>query len=170
MAAQYLIDVLCPPLKLQDILSLVSSGPFCGNVDGALLFRVNSPGPTVNKFTQRLSSRISENTVIIVSLGKVPRLGFSPMGQSLLSEIPSVESPSSHAHLWGKGGEQLKTYHGAEWNCHQRACARVARVSNLLVHIVDTHVDHLQDIVTIVTIFEMELDTIELELNKGKKL
>ena len=44
------------------------------------------------------------------------------------------------------------------------------RVSNLLVHIVDTHVDHLQDIVTIVTRFEMELDTIELELDKGKQL
>jgi hypothetical protein len=64
VAAQYLIDVLCPPLKLQDILSLVSSGPFCGNVDGALVFRVNSPGPTVSKFTQRLAARISENTVI----------------------------------------------------------------------------------------------------------
>jgi Mg2+ and Co2+ transporter CorA len=38
------------------------------------------------------------------------------------------------------------------------------RVSNLLVHIVDTHVDHLQDIVTKL---EMELDSIELELDKG---
>ena len=42
VAAQYLIVVLCPPLKLQDILSLVSSGPFRGNVDGDLVFRVNS--------------------------------------------------------------------------------------------------------------------------------
>ena len=41
------------------------------------------------------------------------------------------------------------------------------RVSNLLVHIMDTHVDHLQDIVTRL---EMELDTIELELDKGKQL
>ena len=41
------------------------------------------------------------------------------------------------------------------------------RVSNLLGHIMDTYVDHLQDIVTRI---EMELDTIELELDKGKKL
>ena len=80
VAAQYLIDVLCPPLRLQDILSLMSSGPFCGNVDGAPVFRVNSPSPTVSKCTQMLSAKINKNTVITVSLGKVPRLGFSPMG------------------------------------------------------------------------------------------
>ena len=58
----------------------MSSGPFYGNVDGALVFRVNSPGPTVSKFTQRLAARINESTVVTVSLGKVTRLGFSPTG------------------------------------------------------------------------------------------
>jgi len=38
-------------------------------------------------------------------------------------------------------------------------------VSNLVVHIIDTHLDHLQDITTK---FEMELDSVELELDKGK--
>lgn len=36
--------------------------------------------------------------------------------------------------------------------------------SNLLVHIVDTHIDHVQDMVTKL---EMELDLVELELDKG---
>nr|GEW88809.1 Mg2+ transporter protein, CorA-like/zinc transport protein ZntB [Tanacetum cinerariifolium] len=83
-SAQYLIDALCPPLKLQDILSLVSNGPYCAHVDGALVFRVNSPGPPSSKFTFRLAARITKNSVITVSLGRVPRLGFSPVGQSLL--------------------------------------------------------------------------------------
>lgn len=179
VSAQYLIDVLCPPLKLHDILSLVSSGPFCGNVDGALVFRVNSPGPTVSKFTQRLAARISENTVITVSLGKVPRLGFSPTGQSLLSEIPSVEGPPSQRYYGEKDEESSKQAqepngivireHVLEFlltmNHSEEADNPVpTRVSNLLVHIVDTYVDHLQDIVTKL---EMELDTIELELDKG---
>ncbi|CAA7044737.1 unnamed protein product [Microthlaspi erraticum] len=93
-SAQHLIDALCPPLKLHDILSLVSNGPFCGHVDGALVFRVNSPGPASSSFTFKISARITENSVITVSLGRVPRLGFSPMGQMLLSEVPSVDSPS----------------------------------------------------------------------------
>lgn len=91
LSAQYLIDVLCPPLKLQDILTLVSNGPFCGYVNGALVFRVNSPGPATGKFTLRLAARVTENSVITVSLGRVPWLGFSPTGQSLLSEVPSIE-------------------------------------------------------------------------------
>lgn len=179
VSAQYLIDVLCPPLNLHDILSLVSSGPFCGIVQGALVFRVNSPGPTVSKFTQRLAARISENTVITVSLGKVPRLGFSPTGQSLLSEIPSVEGPPSQRHYGEKDEESSKQANGIVIREHvleflfimnhsEQADNPVpTRVSNLLVHIVDTYVDHLQDIVTKL---EMELDTIELELDKGKRL
>ncbi|MED6168884.1 hypothetical protein PIB30_015942 [Stylosanthes scabra] len=94
-SAQDLISILCPPLKLQDILSLVSNGPFCAHVDGALVFRVNSPGPPTSDFTFRLSARITKKSVITVSLGRVPRLGFSRQGESLLSEVPSVES-SSH--------------------------------------------------------------------------
>nr|PNR47885.1 hypothetical protein PHYPA_012358 [Physcomitrium patens] len=85
MSAEYLIDVLCPPLKLQEILALVSSGPFCGTVDGALVFRVNSAGPC-------------------------------------------------------------------------------ARVGNLLVHIIDTHVDQLHEIVLQL---ETELDEVERDLDIG---
>nr|GEX45464.1 Mg2+ transporter protein, CorA-like/zinc transport protein ZntB [Tanacetum cinerariifolium] len=76
---QYLIDVLCPPLKLQDILSLVIFEPYCAHVDGALVFRFNSPGSPSSKFTFRLANKISENLVITVSSDRVPRLGFSPM-------------------------------------------------------------------------------------------
>ncbi|GJU65136.1 hypothetical protein Tco_1246971 [Tanacetum coccineum] len=61
-SAHYLIVVLCPALKLQDILSLASNGPYCAYDDGALVLTL--------------------------------LLGFSPVGQSLLSEIPRVESPS----------------------------------------------------------------------------
>ncbi|KAA8536341.1 hypothetical protein F0562_028819 [Nyssa sinensis] len=168
-SAQYLIDVLCPPLKLQDILSLVSNGPFCGHVDGALVFRVNSPGLASSNFTFKIAARVTENSVITVSLGRVPRLGFSPMGQSLLSEIPSVESPN---HVRGeqkeKGGFVIRE-HVLEFlltmNHSEEADNPVPKsVSNLLVHIIDTHVDHLQDIVTKL---EIELDSVELELDRG---
>lgn len=169
-SAQHLIDVLCPPLKLQDILSLVSNGPFCGHVDGALVFRVNSPGPASSKFTFRLAARVTENAVITVSLGRVPRLGFSPIGQSLLSEIPSVESPR-----YGRGGERKESdgivirEHVLEFlltmNHSEEADNPVPKsVSNLIVHIIDTHVDHLQDVVTKL---EIDLDAVELELDRG---
>ncbi|KAJ8484478.1 hypothetical protein OPV22_016963 [Ensete ventricosum] len=170
LSAQYLIDVLCPPLKLQDILTLVSNGPFCGHVDGALVFRVNSSGPSASNFTLRLAARVTENSVITVSLGRVPRLGFSPTGQSLLSEIPSIESTDlvRDEEKEGPSGIVIRE-HVLEFlltmNHSEEADNPVpVRVSNLVVHIIDTHVDHVQDIVTKL---EMELDAVELELDKG---
>ncbi|KAJ0980762.1 hypothetical protein J5N97_009017 [Dioscorea zingiberensis] len=170
LSAQYLIDVLCPPLKLQDILTLTSNGPFCGYVDGALIFRVNSPGPAGSGSTLRLAARVTENSVITVSLGRVPRLGFSPTGESLLSEIPRVESPGSGRDDEKRvsGGFVIKE-HVLEFlltmNHSEEADNPVPKtVSNLLAHIVDTHVDHIQDIVTKL---EIELDEVELELDKG---
>ncbi|XP_031265690.1 uncharacterized protein LOC116124126 isoform X2 [Pistacia vera] len=168
-SAQYLIDVLCPPLKLQDILSLVSNGPFCGHVDGALVFRVNSHGPASSKFTFRIAARVTQNSVITVSLGRVPRLGFSPMGHSLLSEIPSVESTSNNKDEPKEGSGIVIREHVLEFlltmNHSEEADNPVPRsVSNLVVHIVDTHIDHLQDVVTKT---EIELDSVELELDKG---
>ncbi|KAG6652737.1 zinc transport protein ZntB-like [Carya illinoinensis] len=167
-SAQYLIGVLCPPLKLQDILSLVSNGPFCGHVDGALVFRINSPGPASSDFTFRIAARVTENSVITVSLGRVPRLGFSRMAQSLLSEIPRVES----SYLRGEhkeGGGTVIREHVLEFlltmNHSEEADNPVPKsISNLVVHILDTHVDHLQDVVTKL---EMELDSVELQLDKG---
>lgn len=170
-SAQYLIGVLCPPLKLQDILSLISNGPFCGHVDGALVFRVNSPGPASSDFNFRIAARVTENSVITVSLGRVPRLGFSSqMGQSLLSEIPSVESPTYYRGQPKEGGSgTVIREHVLEFlltmNHSEEADNPVPKsVSNLVVHIIDTHVDQLQDMVTKL---EMELDAVELELDKG---
>lgn len=168
-SAQYLIDALCPPLKLQDILSLVSNGPFCGHVDGALVFRVNSPGPASSKFTFRIAARVTENSVITVSLGRVPRLGFSPANESLLSEIPVVESPSCCGNELKDRGGTVIAEHVLDFlltmNHSEEADNPVPRsVSNLLVHIIDTHVDHLQDVVTRL---EIELDSVEIELDKG---
>lgn len=165
-SAQDLIGVLCPPLKLQDILSLVSNGPFCAHVDGALVFRVNSPGPPSSDFTFRIAARVTENSVITVSLGRVPRLGFSRMGESLLSEIPRVESSS---HFRGQQNGTVIKEHVLEFlltmNHSEEADNPVPRsVSNLVVHIIDTHVDQLQDLVTKL---EMELDSVEIDLDKG---
>jgi len=168
-SAENLIGVFCPPLKLQDILSLVSNGPFCAHVDGALVFRVNSPGPPSSDFTFRIAARVTEHSVITVSLGRVPRLGFSRVGESLLSEIPSLESSSS---LRGQQEERkgiVIKEHVLEFlltmNHSEEADNPVPRsVSNLVVHIIDTHVDQLQDLVTKL---EMELDSVELDLDKG---
>ncbi|CAH9058148.1 unnamed protein product [Cuscuta europaea] len=169
-SAQCLIDVLCPPLKLQDILSLVSNGPFCGNVDGALVFRVNSPGPASSKFTFRIAARITEHSVITVSLGRVPRLEFSRTNESLLSEVPVVEN-SGHGHLQEKerGGIVIRE-HVLDFlltmNHSEEADNPVPKsVSNLVVHVIDTHVDQLQDVVTNL---EIELDSVELELDRGE--
>ncbi|CAA0830997.1 Magnesium transporter CorA-like family protein [Striga hermonthica] len=168
-SAQYLIDVLCPPLKLQDILSLVSNGPFCGHVDGALVFRVNSPGPPSSKFTFRIAARITEHSVITVSLGRVPRLGFSPANESLLSEVPVVEGPSYESREGKDRGGIVIREHVLDFlltmNHSEEADNPVPRsVPNLVVHVIDTHVDHVQDLVTKL---EIELDSVEFELDRG---
>ncbi|KAL8097412.1 uncharacterized protein LOC141684787 [Apium graveolens] len=168
-SGQYLIDALCPPLKLQDILSLLSNGPFCGYVDGALVFRVNSPAPASSQYTFKIAARVTESSVITVSLGRIPRLGFSPVGQSLLLDVPSVESPT---YIRGEQKEKSGTViaeHVLDFllrmNHSEEADNAVPKcVSNLVVHIIDTHVDHLQDVVTTL---ESELDSIEFELDKG---
>uniref|UniRef100_A0A2P2L828 Uncharacterized protein LOC105109855 isoform X3 n=1 Tax=Rhizophora mucronata TaxID=61149 RepID=A0A2P2L828_RHIMU len=169
LSAQCLIDVLCPPLKLQDILSLVSNGPFCGHVNGALVFRINSPGPPSSNFTFRLATRVTENSVITISLGRVPRLGFSPVGESLLSEIPRVETLNSQNRGQKEGSLIVIKEHVLEFlltmKHSEEADNPVPRsISNLVVHIIDTHVDHLQDVVTEL---EIEIDSVEIELDKG---
>ncbi|XP_038682699.1 uncharacterized protein LOC119983105 [Tripterygium wilfordii] len=167
--AEYLIDVLCPPLRLQDILSLVSNGPFCSYVDGALIFRVNSPGPPTSKFTFKLAARVTENSVITVSLGRVPRLGFSSSVQStILTDIPSVARPNGRGEQKEGSGFVIRE-HELEFlltmNHSVEADNPVPKsISNLVVHIIDTHVDHLQDVVTKL---EIELDSLELDLDKG---
>lgn len=167
VSTQYLIDILCPPLRFNDILTLVSNGPaFCGHVDGALVFRVNSPGPAESNFTLRLAARVTENSVITVSLGRVPRLGSSPTRWSLLSEIASVGGDREKD---GGSGSFVIPEHVLELllmkNHSVAADIPVPRtVSNLVVHIIDTYVDHVQDIATNL---EMELDSLELELDRG---
>lgn len=170
--AQALISVLCPPLKLQDILTLASNGPFCGNVNGALIFRVNSSGPGLSDFTLRIAARVTDNCIITVSLGRVPGLGFeSLMGKSLLSEIPRVEDGDDEYFDEEVGkvkgvviGEKLLDSL-LSMNHSEEADRNVPnRVADLLLHIVDTHVDQVQDIVTKL---EMELDSVELQLDRG---
>ncbi|KZV38041.1 hypothetical protein F511_13295 [Dorcoceras hygrometricum] len=168
-SAQYLIDLLCPPLKLQDILSLVSNGPFCGHVDGALVFRVNSPGPASSRFTFRIAARVTENSVITVSLGRVPRLGFSPANKSLLSEIPLVEGSNFGGSDAKDSSRMVIKEHVLDFlltmNHSEGADNPVPKsISNLVVHIIDTHVDHLQDVVIKL---ELELDSVELEMDRG---
>nr|DAD31872.1 TPA_asm: hypothetical protein HUJ06_010723 [Nelumbo nucifera] len=56
----------------------------CWHVDEALVFKVNLLAPTSNNFTLRIVVRITENSVVTITLGHVPRLGFSMIGQPLL--------------------------------------------------------------------------------------
>ncbi|KAK1292843.1 hypothetical protein QJS10_CPB17g02457 [Acorus calamus] len=168
LSAQYLIDALCPPLKLQDILTLVSNGPFCGMIDGALFFRVNSPGPASSEYTLMIAARVTEHSVITVSLGRVPRLGFSPTTRSLLSEIVSVGSPNIEPTEVDANAivisEHLLEFFLTKNHSAEPDNPVPKSVSNLLVHIVDTHMDHIQDIVTDL---EIKLDSVELQLDKG---
>lgn len=163
-AAQYLINTLCPPLKLQDILALASNGPFCGYVDGALIFRANSAGPTTSEYTQKLAGRVTEDSVITVSLGRIPRLEFSTMAKgSFLSEIPSLESNNSASDRFVIQQHVLEFY--LTRNHLEDVNHRIpVSILTLVVHIIDTHIDHLQDILTRL---EMDLDENEHELDTG---
>ena len=90
------------------------------------------------------------------------------MGQSLLSEIPSVESPTYYRGQQKEGSGTVIREHVLEFlltmNHSEEADNHVQKfVSNLVVHIIDTHVDQLQDMVTKL---EIDLDVVELALNK----
>uniref|UniRef100_A0A0E0AQG4 Magnesium transporter n=1 Tax=Oryza glumipatula TaxID=40148 RepID=A0A0E0AQG4_9ORYZ len=180
--AQALIELLCPPLTLQEILAFVATGPHCGVVDGgggggagALLLRVSSPGPVGSAFALRLAARVTDSSVVTVSVGGVPRLAFGTTQASLLSEVPLgvTASLSDEGHGGGRaveGGvvieerllESLLAMNHADGAHTDNPVPRT--VSNLLVHVLGTHVDHVHDIVTRL---EMELDSIELHLDKG---
>ncbi|KAK8364102.1 hypothetical protein V6Z12_A03G206700 [Gossypium hirsutum] len=84
-------------------------------------------------------------------------------------EIPSIESPSYHRGERNEGSGIVIREHVLEFlltmNHSEEADNPVPKsVSNLVVHIIDTHMDHLQDVVTKL---EMELDSVELELDRG---
>ncbi|XP_066326117.1 uncharacterized protein [Miscanthus floridulus] len=182
--AQALIELLCPPLTLQEILAFVATGPHCASSSsssgdggaGALLLRVSSPGPVGSAYALRLAVRITESSVVTVSVGGVPRLAFGTRQASLLSEVPLgvvAASFSDEGHGGGRavdGGvvieerllESLLAMNHADGAHTDNPVPRT--VSNLLVHVLGTHVDHVHDIVTRL---EMDLDAIELQLDKG---
>ncbi|OEL38623.1 hypothetical protein BAE44_0000363 [Dichanthelium oligosanthes] len=174
--AQALIELLCPPLTLQEILAFVATGPHCASVGGgALLLRVSSPGPVGSAYALRLAARVTESSVVTVSVGGVPRLAFGTTQASLLSEVPLgvAASLSDDGHGGGRavdGGvvieerllESLLAMNHADGAHTDNPVPRT--VSNLLVHVLGTHVDHVHDIVTRL---EMDLDAIELQLDKG---
>ncbi|XP_062191105.1 uncharacterized protein LOC133894926 [Phragmites australis] len=179
--AQALIELLCPPLTLQEILAFVATGPHCASVaadgdsGGALLLRVSSPGPVGSAYALRLAARVTESSVVTVSVGGVPRLAFGTTQASLLSEVPLgvTASLSDEGHGGGRavdGGvvieerllESLLAMNHADGAHTDNPVPRT--VSNLLVHVLGTHVDHAHDIVTRL---EMDLDSIELQLDKG---
>ena len=179
--AQALIELLCPPLTLQEILALVGSGPHCGGVSdgggGALVLRVSAPGPLGSAYAIRLAARVTETSVVTVSVGGVPRLAFGTTQASLLSEVPLgvAASLSDEGHGGGRaveGGvviderllESLLAMNHADGAHTDNPVPRT--VSNLLVHVLGTHVDHVHDIVTRL---EMEIDNIELHLDKGTR-
>ncbi|KAL6659507.1 hypothetical protein ACP70R_003547 [Stipagrostis hirtigluma subsp. patula] len=174
--AQALIELLCPPLTLQEILAFVATGPHCAaDGGGALLLRVSSPGPVGSAYALRLAARVTESSVVTVSVGGVPRLAFGATQESLLSEVPLgvTSSLSDEGHGGGRavdGGvvieerllESLLAMNHADGAHTDNPVPRT--VSNLLVHVLGTHVDHVHDIVTRL---EMDLDAIELQLDKG---
>ncbi|AQK50935.1 zinc transport protein ZntB [Zea mays] len=174
--AQALIELLCPPLTLQEILAFVATGPHCASSgDGALLLRVSAPGPVGSAYALRLAARVTESSVVTVSVGGVPRLAFGTRQASLLSEVPLgvAASLSDEGHGGGRavdGGviiderllESLLAMNHADGAHTDNPVPRT--VSNLLVHVLGTHVDHVHDIVTRL---EMDLDAVELQLDKG---
>ncbi|KAL6997829.1 hypothetical protein U1Q18_007954 [Sarracenia purpurea var. burkii] len=66
--------VLRPPFRLDDIQSLVSYASSFRPEAGVLIFIVNSPGHGCCEFPFRIAMRITENSVITVSMNSVPGL------------------------------------------------------------------------------------------------
>eukprot|EP00897_Mesotaenium_endlicherianum_P009547 jgi/Mesen1/8620/ME000050S08029 len=165
-AAKGLIEHLYPALKLQDITTLVSNGPFCGILGGALVFRINSAGPMDSDFTFRIAAYVSSNMVVSVALGNIPRLQFSRLAaQSFLTSIPSIkvvsERPSAGSVVIN---DQLLEDLLRKNHPEDADNPIPTNVAELLVHIIDTHVDQLQDIIVEV---EMRLDVIERDMDGG---
>ncbi|GKE49045.1 hypothetical protein Tco_1480303 [Tanacetum coccineum] len=67
-------------------------GEYCDKELDIVEVKVNSPGLPSNKFTFRLAEKITENSVITVSLVRVPRFSFSPVCHSLLYGFASPKS------------------------------------------------------------------------------
>ncbi|GJN39761.1 hypothetical protein PR202_gb28900 [Eleusine coracana subsp. coracana] len=170
--AQALIELLCPPLTLHEILAFVATGPHCSvsSDGGALLLRVSSPGPAGSAYALRLAARVTDASVVTVSVGGVPRLAFGATQASLLSEVPlGVEGHGGGGRAVDGGVvieerllESLLAMNHADGAHTDNPVPRT--VSNLLVHVLGTHVDHVHDIVTRL---EVDLDAIELQLDKG---
>nr|GEW39607.1 reverse transcriptase domain-containing protein [Tanacetum cinerariifolium] len=107
------------------------------------------------KFRFSLAAKITEILVVTVSLCRVLRLGFSLVGRSLLSEIPRVESTNfkfDRDEPVDKGDILIKE-HVLDFlltmNHSKEADNLVPRsLSYLVVHIIDTHVHHLEVVVT----------------------
>ncbi|GJP57451.1 hypothetical protein CLOP_g50 [Closterium sp. NIES-67] len=73
-AARQLITHLHPPLQLHEITTLLSNGPYCGTLGGALFVRINSPGPMDSPYTFKIAARVTPFGIVSVALGPVPRL------------------------------------------------------------------------------------------------
>ena len=177
-----MIDYMYPTVSLSDITTLVSNGPFCGTAGGALLFRINSAGPMESPFTLRLAVRVTEQRIISVSLGRVPRLEFArTIGTSFLTEIPHAFQMSSgpkgsEGSADGVGGPSRR---GSSVVINEEVLEELLRknhalqeadnpvpttLGKLLVHILETFVEQQQDIVVDA---EMRLEELERGLDGG---
>lgn len=74
IAARQAITFLHPPLPLQHVVALLANGPFCSILDGALLFRINSPGPLDSPYSFKIAVRMTKTSIVSLSLGDIPRL------------------------------------------------------------------------------------------------
>ncbi|KAL6996178.1 hypothetical protein U1Q18_006312 [Sarracenia purpurea var. burkii] len=135
--------VLRPPFRLYDIQSLVSNAPFFRPEAGALIFIVNFPGHGSCEFPFRIAMRITENLVITVSLNGVPRL----------------ENPN-----FVREEQNERDVTVIREDEEQNGNPVPKSVSNLVVYIIDSHVEHIEDIVSKL---EIELNIMELKMDEG---
>ncbi|CAI5514455.1 unnamed protein product [Closterium sp. Naga37s-1] len=115
-AARQLITHLHPPLQLQEITTLLSNGPYCGTLGGALFVRINSPGPMDSPYTFKIAARITPFGIVSVALGPVPRLELqrepggllgSEVGlglAGLVARLRDDAAPAAGANGVGSGG------------------------------------------------------------------
>eukprot|EP00271_Cylindrocystis_brebissonii_P012907 TRINITY_DN32415_c0_g1_i1.p1 TRINITY_DN32415_c0_g1~~TRINITY_DN32415_c0_g1_i1.p1 ORF type:complete len:505 (-),score=55.83 TRINITY_DN32415_c0_g1_i1:567-2081(-) len=188
--AMAIIEYLYPHLSIQEITTLVSNGPFCGTLFGSLVFRINSAGPLQSEYTLRIAARVTETSVISVSLGRIPRLEFArtiAKSSGFFSEVPNqfallgVIEPVGGSKRRNAEAEDQSLIspglaEGGSFVVNEELLEDLLRrnhpqdadnpipisVAQLLVHIIDTFVDQLQDMVVDV---EMRLDELERSLD-----
>eukprot|EP00850_Spirogloea_muscicola_P008569 SM000046S16350 [mRNA] locus=s46:15938:18961:- [translate_table: standard] len=160
--AQALVRVLCPPLKPRQVQTLVSDGPFCGTKDGALVLRISGAGNLASPFSLKLAARVTDRSIISLSYGPIPRLDFAT---AALHHGAAHSSACDVSATIARVEEDVLDFFMSSrfGDADDPIPTTISKLLVHILHILDSHVDHVQDIVMKQ---EMGLDDLEHALDE----